>query len=133
MFKLSLKGGRSVYEQVYEQVAGMITGGLLRAGEQLPTIRTVAKDLGVNPNTVQKSYQLLETNNLIYSLAGKGSFVAEGDAGKAGLLRTALTEFDGSTEKALRLGAETELLHEKVDTIAAKSKAVTKGGKDDTD
>ena len=127
MFKLSLKGGKSVYEQVYEQIAGMITGGILRAGEQLPTIRTVAKDLGVNPNTVQNSYQLLEANNLTFSVTGKGCFVAEGDTGKDTLLRTALENFGGAADKALRHGANADTLHEKVDEAAENYKIYKMG------
>ncbi|GHU46247.1 GntR family transcriptional regulator [Clostridia bacterium] len=120
MFKFNLKGGKSVYEQVYEQIAGEIYGGGLQAGEQLPTIRTVAKDLGVNPNTVQKSYQMLELNKLIFSVPGKGSFVAEGSAGRSIMLQSAMDSFSDSAEKAFRFGATADKLHIAVDDTERK-------------
>ena len=50
---------------------------VMHGGEQLPSVRALAQSLGINPNTVQKAYQLLERDGIIYSIPGKGSFIGE--------------------------------------------------------
>jgi Predicted transcriptional regulators len=75
------KSDKPIYEQIYEQATGQILSGKLPAGYCLPSIRTLAADLGVSVITVKKAYETLETEGFIYTRAGKGSFVAEYRAG----------------------------------------------------
>ena len=64
-----------VYEQIVDQVEQMILSGLMRPGEQLPSVRSLSLELSINPNTIQRAYAELERNGFIYSVKGRGSFV----------------------------------------------------------
>lgn len=74
-FHLNFKFGTPVYLQVVDQVKAAAASGALRAGEPLPSIRPLAEELRVNRNTVAKAYAELESQGVIESLAGKGSFL----------------------------------------------------------
>jgi GntR family transcriptional regulator len=67
-----------IYEQIVRHIRGSVAAGVYRAGESLPSIRTLALDLLVTPNTVQRAYQELERQGLIYTRKGLGVFVTEG-------------------------------------------------------
>ncbi len=69
--------GKALYEQIYDQIKTQILEGTLAAGEPLPTIRGLAKDLRISVITTSRAYSDLERDGYIYSVVGKGSFVAE--------------------------------------------------------
>ena len=69
--------GKSLYEQIYAQIKNQILDGTLKEGEPLPTIRGLAKDLRISVITTSRAYSDLERDGYIYSVVGKGSFVAE--------------------------------------------------------
>jgi GntR family transcriptional regulator len=77
MFALDYKSRLPIYEQLYKSVTRMAALGAIDAGESLPSVRALAQELGVNPNTVQKAYQMLEHDGIIYSVPGKGSFLSD--------------------------------------------------------
>lgn len=74
---ISNSSGKALYEQIYEQIKNYILEGTLHAGEPLPTIRGLAKDLRISVITTSRAYSDLERDGYIYSVVGKGSFVAE--------------------------------------------------------
>ncbi len=76
MFAINLRSGVPIYEQLKKSIVENALLGILEPDEQLPSVRSLSKELGVNPNTVQKAYQALESEGIIYSLAGKGSFIS---------------------------------------------------------
>ncbi len=76
MFDIRTDGKQPIYEQLYNGITGLIASGSLSPGEKLPAVREIAKKLGVNPNTVQKAYGMLEQKGFIYSIPAKGSYVA---------------------------------------------------------
>ena len=80
MLSLDLQSRQPIYEQLVRGLSELVSLGALAPDEQLPSVRSLARDLGVNPNTVQKAYQELERSGVIYSVAGKGSFVSPGPA-----------------------------------------------------
>ena len=75
MFILDLKSRVPIYEQLKNKTLELIMAGVLEQDSQLPSVRSLARELGVNPNTIQKAYQDMEKEGIIYSVAGKGSFV----------------------------------------------------------
>ena len=79
MFAMQLEGGAPIYEQLVTRVTELISNGTLSENEKLPAVREVAKALGVNPNTVQKAYSMLEQSGLIYSIPAKGSYVGKAE------------------------------------------------------
>ncbi|GHU37434.1 GntR family transcriptional regulator [Clostridia bacterium] len=64
-----------IYEQIITRIKEMAVSGILKPDEQIPSIRQLTQELGINPNTVAKAYAELERQNIIYSLAGRGSFI----------------------------------------------------------
>ena len=66
MFDLDLQSRTPIYEQLYKKTIELIIKGVLKENEQLPSVRSLAKEIGVNPNTVAKAYQELERNNYIF-------------------------------------------------------------------
>lgn len=77
---LSNASGKALYEQIYDRIRTMILDGTLKAGQPLPTIRGLAKDLRISVITTSRAYADLERDGYIYSVVGKGSFVSERNA-----------------------------------------------------
>jgi GntR family transcriptional regulator len=75
-FRLDLRGGVPVYRQIIDQVLGGIAAGSLKPGGQLPTVRQLAVDLSVNPNTVVRAYRELEIRGVLDTQQGTGTFIA---------------------------------------------------------
>ena len=112
MFNIDLQSRTPIYEQLYKKIVELIIKQILKANDQLPSVRILAKDLGVNPNTVSKAYQQLEHDGVIYSLAGRGSFVA--DVNKFIIKEKALTDFDISVKEATNAGITKDELSKRI-------------------
>ena len=76
MFTLDYTEKKALYEQVKDKMKDMILSGILKENDQLPSVRELSMQLTLNPNTIQKAYKDLETEGYIYSVKGKGNFVA---------------------------------------------------------
>jgi GntR family transcriptional regulator len=76
-FALDLHSGVPVYRQLIDQVRSGMVLGLLNAGDQLPTVRQMAVDLAINPNTVMRAYRELELGGLLETHQGTGTFIAK--------------------------------------------------------
>lgn len=77
MLKIDLRSRTPIYEQIIESVKELVVKEILTPGEKLPSVREMAKEMTLNPNTVQKSYQELERQGIIYTVRGKGTFISE--------------------------------------------------------
>lgn len=77
MIKLDYKNGKPLHEQITQGIKELIMCGALPPDEQLPSVRELSVNLTVNPNTVQRAYRTLEAEGAIYSIRGKGNFVAQ--------------------------------------------------------
>lgn len=75
LFSINYQSREPIYEQLYNNVIRLISLGILEPKQQLPPVRQLATQLGVNPNTVSKAYKTLEQDGVIYSVVGKGSFI----------------------------------------------------------
>jgi GntR family transcriptional regulator len=75
-FLLDLHSGMPVYRQIMDQVRGGVASGALSAGDQLPTVRQLAVDLAINPNTVVRAYRELELGGLLETHQGTGTFIS---------------------------------------------------------
>jgi GntR family transcriptional regulator len=76
MFELDIRSRKPIYEQLVDKLKELIITEILKADEQLPSVRVMAQQLTINPNTIQKAYRDLEIQGYIYSIKGKGSFVS---------------------------------------------------------
>lgn len=97
MFRINPASGKAIYEQIMEQVKEAAWKGYLKPGDELPSVRKLALQLSVTPNTVAKAYQLLEKEKVIVTIRGKGAFLAENasqevDKGKMQEIKTSLKE-----------------------------------------
>ncbi len=77
MFLLNLQSKIPIYEQIKSQILRFIEAGVLKPGDRLPSVRQLAQDNGINPNTVAKAYTELEQSGWLYNLPKKGVYVAE--------------------------------------------------------
>src|SRR6201992_3398325 len=76
-FRLDVHSGVPLYRQLIDQVQGAIATGVLASGDQLPTVRQVAVDLEINPNTVMRAYREMEIRSILDTQQGTGTFVAQ--------------------------------------------------------
>ena len=104
MISLSSLSRTSIYQQIIDQILAQIACGALQVDEQLPGVRNLAQDLGINPNTVVKAYAELENNGYIYSVQGKGSFVKRYAADDNTLLTIKLEEVRKDLLLLMQLG-----------------------------
>ena len=77
MIVLDYQDRRPIYEQVAEKLRRLILSGVLAPADKMPSVRQLAMDLAVNPNTIQRAYTQLEQEGLIYPVKGRGNFVAD--------------------------------------------------------
>ena len=118
MFTIDLTSRVPIYEQIYQKITELALTGTLKENSQLPSVRTLAKDARVNPNTVAKAYQELERRGIIYSVPGRGSFISKLD--NAMFHETALKEFDEAVLSVKNQGISAETLKEHIEAIFAK-------------
>lgn len=75
MISLNFRDAKPIYEQIKDNFKKLIISGALKNDDKMPSVRTLATQLSINPNTIQRAYNELETEGFIYSVPGKGSFV----------------------------------------------------------
>lgn len=115
MFSIDLTSRVPIYEQIYNRIIELAVSGTLVENEQLPSVRSLAKDTGVNPNTVAKAYQELERKGIVYSVPGRGSFISTLDSSI--FQEAVITDFDKSAASAMRHGVSTDTLKEHIDIV----------------
>ena len=79
MITLDYQDRRPLYEQVEEKLRHLIINGALEPGSRMPSVRQLAMELSINPNTIQRAYAQLEGEGLIYPVKGKGNFIADSE------------------------------------------------------
>lgn len=79
MITIDYKDKRPIYEQIIEKVRQLILRGVLKKDDAMPSVRSLALELSINPNTIQKAYQELERMGYIYSVKGRGSFIKDSE------------------------------------------------------
>ncbi len=119
MLRLDYKDSKSLHEQIEDGFKNLIINKILAENEQLPSVRELSLTLTVNPNTVQKAYKELENDGFIYSIKGKGNFVAPVSFTKDSKKINELYENLESSIKALIYLGEDE---EKIDSFIKKIK-----------
>lgn len=111
MIILDYQDRRSIYEQITERFRTLIYQGALPAGSRLPSVRQLAMELSINPNTIQRAYMTLEQEGLIYPVKGKGNFVAETSLIKEKSKEDFRKDFKGLIKKGIQTGiTEEEML-----------------------
>lgn len=110
MIQIDLQSRVPLYEQLQEQIIRLSMLGILDENQQLPSVRALAREVGVNPNTVAKAYQQLEQQGIIYTVSGRGSFVSPDVLSLQSLRQAALQEVLDAVDKALNRGVSPQQL-----------------------
>ena len=114
MIHLDYRDIRPIYTQIIDGFREQIATGVLRSGEKLPSVRELAAQLAINPNTIQRSYRQLEMEGWIMTIPGKGCFVCENEESRQREVRRWLDAFDEAAEALKTLGVEKEKLVERL-------------------
>lgn len=114
MLNLDYRDARPIYEQVKDGLRRLMVTGVIQEGEKLPSVRTMAGTLAINPNTIQRAYEALESEGYVYSVPGKGSFAAPNTGVDEGRKHELLQTFDQTAGELLFLGVSGQELWARV-------------------
>lgn len=117
MIVIDYRDGRPIYEQIVHRFQEMILKGAMAPDERMPSIRTLAIELAINPNTIQKAYTRLEQEGFIYSVKGKGNFVAYSESLREKKREDIMEQFLELVKKAMELGVSKEDLIETIRSL----------------
>lgn len=119
MLTVNFSSRTPVYQQLHDDVIRLVSLGVLKSDTKLPPVRILATELGINPNTVQKAYKMLEKDGYIYSTVGRGSFVSNKlDQNQAEKIQ-AKNDLKESIDKAYKKGITKDEMIELVDEITS--------------
>jgi GntR family transcriptional regulator len=104
IFRVNSSSGTPIYLQLMEQVKHAVETGALRAGEQLPTLRKLAVELVINPNTVVRTYRELEHEGIIEIRHGSGAFVSQAATGQLKISRKAQSVMQSAVDRLAAAG-----------------------------
>ncbi len=118
MFLVNPKSKQPIYEQLVEQLRKQLFLGVVQAGQALPSVRQLATELGINPNTIQKAYRRMEAEGMIISVPGKGSFISDDLADMLGKQRDEQLEKTRMQIRICRdMGLDKQLIEKLTDEI----------------
>lgn len=110
MVHLDYRDARPIYTQIADNFRTQIQAGVLVEGDKLPSVRELASELAINPNTIQRAYRELEADGWIASISGKGSFVCTHKETADPDLQPLWAELDAAAEKLLKAGVSPQAL-----------------------
>ncbi len=108
---------RPIYEQIVERFQTLIVSGVLEAGEKMPSVRTLAVELSINPNTIQRAYTELERDGFIYAVKGRGNFVKRDTELFEKQKERLLAGFEKQIRVCLRQGVKKEMLFQRLQEV----------------
>ncbi len=114
LISLNYRDTSPIYEQVKTEFKSMILKGAVAEDEKLPSVRELAMQLAINPNTIQRAYRELEQEGFIYSIAGRGSFVSGGTDVKKKHIEEKYDAFDSAVKELIELGIGKDELIERI-------------------
>lgn len=117
MILLDYRDKRPIYEQVVEKLERLIVGGALEPDAKMPSVRSMGVELAVNPNTIQRAYNQLEQEGYLYTVSGRGSFVAPESEWREGKKKKMLDEWRQVVERAKEAGLGAEELKAELDRV----------------
>ncbi len=114
MIGIDLQNRKPIYEQIVERFQTLIVSGVLEPDSQMPSVRSLATELSINPNTIQKAYSALEQEGYIYPVKGRGNFVSGNAELKLKKQESVFRSLKELTERARELGIGCEDFTERV-------------------
>ncbi|EOS39657.1 GntR family transcriptional regulator [Lachnospiraceae bacterium MD335] len=128
MILINHKDRRPIYEQIIERFEQLILCGALETNAPMPSVRSLAMELSLNPNTIQRAYQELERAGYIYTIKGKGSFVSETSQNADKKRQEVKKEMREGIEKALFAGISAQELRQMLEECIEEAKKGRNGG-----
>lgn len=125
MIVLDYRDKRPIYEQVVEKMEHLIACGGLESNSKLPSVRALAMELSVNPNTIQRAYAQLEQDGYIYTIIGRGNYVTDRSEWQTGRFQALKQDFTELLQNAHDAGMPKEELLELISAIYNDSKEET--------
>ncbi len=122
MIQLNYRDAKPIYEQIQDGFRKLIVTDSLSANEKLPSVRELAANLAINPNTISRAYRDLESKGYIYTVAGKGSFVAQRQEVDDSRQTELLEEFDEVVGELLYLSVPKSSLVERIEKLEGGKK-----------
>ena len=120
MVFLNYRDARPIYEQVKDGLRALMVSGAMQPGEKLPSVRSLASDLAINPNTIQRAYEALEQEGYVCSVPGKGSFVAERSGVDESRRAELFERLESAARELLWLGETPETLAQRLAALPGK-------------
>ena len=120
MIQLNYRDTRPFYQQIKDNIRQLVVSGALKKDEKLPSVREMAASLAINPNTIQRAYRELENEGYIYTLSGKGTFVAEVDHSNQLRQQELLPQFDKIVSELLYLSMPVNDLTNRILTLSGR-------------
>lgn len=118
IISVDLKNPKPIYEQVRDGIKNLIIRGVLEPDEKIPSVREMAQNLAINPNTIQKAYRDLEVQGFVYQIPGKGTFVQSRTPGQnREKMEQLLTEVVERVRELIYLGVSKEELKQVLDDL----------------
>ncbi len=115
MIQIDYRSQKAIYEQVRDELKKLIMKGILKEDERIPSVREIAGQLAINPNTIQRAYRELENEGFIYSIKGRGNFVsARRYAEQEDRIEELLKSFSACAAELLYLGVPEEQLKTRI-------------------
>ena len=108
MIQIDYQDKRPIYEQVVDRFKQLIVKKVLKEDDKIPSVRNLAIDLSINPNTIQKAYQELERQGFVYTVKGRGNFVSAADKWMAEESSDLLNQLKGCARELVSIGMEPE-------------------------
>ena len=114
MLQLDYRDGRPIYEQVRDGLRRLLVAGAIQPGDKLPSVRQLAGELAINPNTIQRAYRTLEVEGWIATVPGKGCFVCNADDTRERERQHWYHAFDDATTALIALGVTRQNLADRI-------------------
>ena len=114
MIILDYRDTRPLYEQIVDKFQNLILKGVLEPNSRMPSVRSLAVELSINPNTIQRAYSELERTGFIYTVKGRGNFVAYDDSLKEVRKKEIFERLDAIKDEALELGMTRQELCDRI-------------------
>ena len=108
MVHLDYRDARPIYTQITDDLRTQITAGILQHGDKLPSVRELAAELAINPNTIQRAYRELEHEGYVQSIPGKGCFALKQTAGDTKRMESLWETLEKTAAELRFLGVSTE-------------------------
>ncbi len=123
MIILDYRDARPLYEQIVDKFQTLILKGVLEPNAKMPSVRSLAVELSINPNTIQRAYSELERTGFIYTVKGRGNFVSYDDSLKEVLRKALFDRLDALAQEARELGMTKEELCDRICAVMQEGEA----------